>query len=163
MLTSKSATKTSWVLTPRRKKNTKSVIGPEGLKHTLEVLDKNGHGAVPVVCIGGLNASNIFSVMFRGSPKVNPVDGVAIVSAIMAAEDPQAVSRHLLDLVVKSDKLNRSPLLRSGQSGINTKVDILDLVPRVIKTVHETKPLTHNMTNLVTFAVPSTHILSQHC
>lgn len=137
------------VLTLRRKTNTKSVIGPEGLRHTLEVLDKNGHGAVPVVCIGGLNASNVFQVMFRGSPKANPVDGVAVVSAIMAAEDPEAASRHLLDLVVSSDKLNRSPILRSGQSSIETKEGILDLVPQVIKTVHETKPLTHNMTNLV--------------
>lgn len=87
--------------------------------------------------------------MFRGSPKENPVDGVAVVSAIMAADNPEAASRHLLDLVVMSDKLNRSATLRSGRSGIKTKENILDLVPQVIKTVHETKPLSHNMTNLV--------------
>lgn len=132
-----------------RKKDTKSVIGPEGLKNTLAVLDSKGHNAVPVVCIGGLNASNVFQVMFRGSPKEKPVDGVAVVSAIMAAEDPEAASRHLLDLVVKSDKMNRSAHPRSGQSRIKSKEDVLELVPQVIKTVHETKPLSHNMTNLV--------------
>lgn len=137
------------MLTLCRKKDTKSVIGPEGLKHTLQVLDDNGHSGVPVVCIGGLNASNVFQVMFRGSPQGNPVDGVAVVSAIMAAENPQAASQHLLDLVVTSDKLNRSAEPRSGRSSIETKEHILDLVPQVIKTVHETKPLSHNMTNLV--------------
>lgn len=136
-------------LTLRRKKDTKSVIGTQGLRQTLEVLDSKGHSAVPVVCIGGLNASNVFQVMFRGSPALNPVNGVAVVSAIMAAEDPEATARHLLDLVVKSDKLNRSARLRSGWSKMETIKDILELVPQVVKTVHETKPLSHNMTNLV--------------
>ncbi|KAJ4391845.1 isochorismatase domain-containing protein [Gnomoniopsis smithogilvyi] len=137
------------IFSTQTKKDTKSVIGPEGLKHTLQVLHDNSYSAIPVVCIGGLNASNVFQVMFRGSPDVNPVDGVAVVSAIMAAENPEAASRHLFDLVVASDKLNRSPDLRSGSSKIETKDDILKLVPQVIKTVHETKPLSHNMTNLV--------------
>lgn len=137
------------VLMLRRKKDTKSVIGPEGLRHTLEVLASKGFGAVPVVCIGGLNASNIFQVMFRGSPRENPVNGVAVVSAIMAAEDPETASQHLRDLVVTSDKLNRSAGLRSGRSKIETRKDILESVPQVIQAVHQAKPLSHNMTNLV--------------
>lgn len=132
-----------------RKTNTKSVIGPEGLRHTLEALASEGHGAVPVVCIGGLNMSNVFQVMFRGSTPGNPVDGVAVVSAIVAAEDPELAARHLLRLVVTCDGLARSVLLGSGRSRVETAEDVLKLVPQVIKTVHEKKPLSHNMTNLV--------------
>lgn len=129
-----------------RKKNTKSVIGPEGLRQILDTLADRGHGHVPTVCIGGINASNVIPVMFRGSPPRNPLDGVAIVSAIVAAQDPEATSRQLLDLVGKANRLRQGG---SPQSATATKDSILKVVPEVIKAVHEKKPLSHNMTNLV--------------
>lgn len=136
-----------------RKTDTKSVIGPEGLSHTLAVLEQRGYERVDVVCIGGLNASNVFQVMFRGNCFYNPLSGVAVVSAIMAADDPEAAARHLLDIVVRSDRPDR--LLhghargRSGEKRFRTIEHLRELVPRVITAVHEKKPLTHNMTNLV--------------
>ena len=47
---------------------------------------------IPVVAIGGIKASNVMEL--RGSG----VDGVAVVSAIFAAEDPGAATAHLLEL-----------------------------------------------------------------
>lgn len=99
------------------------------------------------MCIGGINASNIPQVLFRGSPPENPLDGVAVVSAIMAAEDPEAESRRLLGLV--RDALERNSKPRTGTSAAGTKEELLGLVPGAIKAVHEQKPLSHNMTNLV--------------
>ncbi|KAG6364135.1 hypothetical protein INS49_005733 [Diaporthe citri] len=127
--------------------NTKNVIGPEGLRHTLAVLADKGYGGVPAVCIGGINASNIPQVLFRGSPPENPLGGVAVVSAIMAAADPEAESRRLLGLVRDAGERNTQP--GAGTLGAGTKGELLKLVPGAIKAVHEQKPLSHNMTNLV--------------
>ncbi|KAL2278525.1 hypothetical protein FJTKL_14439 [Diaporthe vaccinii] len=135
------------VFSTQTKTNTKNVIGPDGLRHTLAVLAERGHGGVPAVCIGGINASNIPQVLFRGSPPEKPLDGVAVVSAIMAAEDPEAESRRLLGLVRDASERNRQP--RTGTSAAGTKEELLKLVPGAIKAVHEQKPLSHNMTNLV--------------
>lgn len=125
------------------------MIGPDGLKRILDVLAGNGLQHVPTVCIGGINASNIPRVMFRGSSFMNPLKGIAVVSAIMAAEDPEAASRQLLGLVRDAERRNRRGLPGVGASPAGTKEDLLQLVPQAIRAVHEKKPLTHNMTNLV--------------
>ena len=48
---------------------------------------------IPIVGIGGINGNNIHDVMETG------VDGVAVVSAIIAAADPQAATCKLLQLM----------------------------------------------------------------
>ena len=48
--------------------------------------------SIPVVAIGGIGAGNILQLCGSG------VDGVAVVSAIFAAEDPGAATAHLLKL-----------------------------------------------------------------
>ena len=48
--------------------------------------------SIPVVAIGGINASNLMELTGSG------VDGVAVVSAIFAAENPGAATRELLAL-----------------------------------------------------------------
>ena len=50
---------------------------------------------IPVVAIGGINASNIAELSGSG------VDGVAVVSAIFAADDPGAATAQLLDAARK--------------------------------------------------------------
>lgn len=101
---------------------------------------------MPAVCIGGINASNIPQVMFRGSSSEKQLDGVAVVSAIMAAEDPEGESRRLLGLV-------RKPLPFSKNDGRErtgmTAEDLVKTIPSIVKAVHDQKPLSHNMTNLV--------------
>jgi len=47
---------------------------------------------IPIVAIGGIHGNNIQAVMNTG------VDGVAVVSAIIAAVDPKAAARKLLDI-----------------------------------------------------------------
>ena len=48
--------------------------------------------SIPVVGIGGINASNLLELSGSG------VDGVAVVSAIFAASDPKAATAQLLEL-----------------------------------------------------------------
>jgi thiamine-phosphate diphosphorylase/hydroxyethylthiazole kinase len=75
------------------------------------------------------------------------LDGVAIVSAIVAAKDPKKAAEELLHLV-------KSPPPFAAESLANTqkKYDAASLIreiPPVIKTVGQKAPLSHNMTNLV--------------
>lgn len=140
--------------TSASKTNTKSVVGPEGLRRTLQVLESKGHGNMQVACIGGLNASNVLQVMLRGSPPENPLDGVAVVSAIMAAEDPEAAARHLGDVLLKSTMRSyHPPILADATTGTpfpdRNEKDLLKEALEAIKRVNDQKPLSHNMTNLV--------------
>ncbi|RFU79980.1 thiamine-phosphate diphosphorylase [Trichoderma arundinaceum] len=108
------------------KKDTKSIIGTAGIRTILLGLSAAGHGSVPTVCIGGINGSNATSVLIESSAApAKSLDGVAVVSALVAAEDTAAAARDLLGKVV------------AGR------------IPDVIKTVAATTPLSHNMTNLV--------------
>lgn len=85
--------------------------------------------------------------MWQSASLQTPLDGIAVVSAIVAAESPEEASKELL-LLVKTPpsfaKFSPSQDQISRSAG-----DILKLVPVVVKKVDEAKPLSHNMTNLV--------------
>lgn len=67
---------------------------PWGLDRLAEFNRRSVH---PVVAIGGMNENTIASVMACGT------DGVAVVSAIVAADSPKEASRNLLEIVRKND------------------------------------------------------------
>ncbi|OBT09426.1 thiamine-phosphate diphosphorylase [Vibrio sp. UCD-FRSSP16_10] len=66
------------------KSNTIKHWGIEGLTQAVQI------SAKPLVAIGGINDSNIHHVVSTG------VDGIALVSAISAADDPKVASEQLL-------------------------------------------------------------------
>ena len=107
------------------KKDTKSIIGPHGVRDILAALAAAGHGSVPTVCIGGVNASNAGDVLAASSSPAKSLDGVAVVSALVAAPDPADAARRLLGQVLRARG------------------------PDVVRSVAATTPLSHNMTNLV--------------
>lgn len=107
------------------KKDTKSIIGTEGVSDILAYLEAHGHAEVPTVCIGGVNTSNVRKVMKKSAAPRKSLDGVAIVSAIVAAEQPEAAARELVDQVFWAK------------------------IPQVIRAIVNKTPLSHNMTNLV--------------
>jgi len=57
--------------------------------------------SVPLVAIGGVNAGNAEAVIRHGA------DGVAVISAIVAADDPEAAARNLTDIVRKAKNEDR--------------------------------------------------------
>ena len=69
------------------KTDTAQALGLEGLRSIQSEVN------LPLVGIGGLNADNAAAVIYNGA------DGVAVVSAIVAADDPEAATRDLIEIV----------------------------------------------------------------
>ncbi|KAL2047137.1 hypothetical protein N7G274_001156 [Stereocaulon virgatum] len=125
------------------KENTKSIIGTAGLRDILQFISKPYH-KLPTVAIGGLNDSNIQRVIFQSKSPNKGLDGIAVVSAIIAAADPEdaaAALRRLIDNV---------PPTLSPKANENQKVEtLLSQIPSIVKKLVQANPLCHNMTNLV--------------
>ncbi|RLC94714.1 MAG: thiamine phosphate synthase [Chloroflexi bacterium] len=66
-------------------KSDSMVIGLETLRKVREKV------SLPVIAIGGINADNVAEVMSTG------VDAVAVISAVMGAEDPEEAARELVE------------------------------------------------------------------
>lgn len=110
------------------KKDTKSIIGTAGIRSILQALSSTSHASIPTVCIGGINSSNATAVLVESSAApAKSLDGIAVVSALVAADDPAKAARVLLTNVA------------------------MGRVPDVVKGVAAGTPLSHNMTNLVCF------------
>ncbi|KAI0199605.1 Hydroxyethylthiazole kinase family-domain-containing protein [Astrocystis sublimbata] len=126
------------------KENTKSIIGVDGLQQILAQMAQM-KSTVKTVCIGGINASNVSRVMWQSSVPEKKLDGVAVVSAIMAAVDPEASARQLGQLVTALPPFAK----HVGMTKITQSTPPTELAPEIIKAVARLKPLSHNMTNLV--------------
>ena len=127
------------------KENTKSIMGTAGVRNILDSLSRSTMDKkIPTVAIGGLNISNVQRVMFQSKSLTKGLDGVAVVSAIMAAQDPKAAASELKSLI---DKV---PDSMSPKAGENQNVQtLLDQIPHIVKELGLRTPLCHNMTNLV--------------
>ncbi len=69
------------------KTDTAAALGLAGLRRVREAVD------LPLVGIGGLNAKNAAAAIRHGA------DGVAVVSAIVSADDPEKAARELFQIV----------------------------------------------------------------
>lgn len=131
------------VFSTATKTNTKEIIGTAGTKQILSHISKDGK-QVRTVSIGGINASNVQRVLYQSSHEEKPLNGVAIVSAIIAAKDPKEASAHLLKLIRSPPPFARGAAeIQEDMSGLVQKV------AGVIQAVGKQTPLSHNMTNLV--------------
>jgi len=128
------------------KTNTKDVIGTAGTKDILRAIAEEG-SHVRTVCIGGINAGTVQRVLYQASDSKKKLDGVAVVSAVIAAKDPKNAAQELMALV-------RSPppfvvgSLTVAQKARHAR-DLINQVPKIVRAVNEKNPLSHNMTNLV--------------
>ena len=81
------------------------------------------------------------------------LDGVAVVSAIMGAADPEAASRELLRLVGTPPPFARhAPPPPTPATTAAVPPDpsaLVGRVPGLVRAVDAARPLSHNMTNLV--------------
>ena len=71
------------------KRDLKAILGPSGLKVIREKVK------IPILAIGGINAENAREVMSCG------VDGIAVISALMEAEDIAEATRELIQEISK--------------------------------------------------------------
>ena len=125
------------------KTDTKSIIGIAGVREILQKLSREDLN-IPTVAIGSINTSNIERVMYQSACPTKSLAGVAVVSAIMAAPQPDRVASEFRRAISKVP-LTLNP---KASEHVSTQA-LLTGVPAVIKRLRQTSPLCHNMTNLV--------------
>lgn len=85
--------------------------------------------------------------IFKSGSSARNLDGVAVVSAIMAATDPEQEARKLAGLVKSLPPFRRDAAKQARR--VTDAKELVALVPAIVMTVATTGPLSHNMTNLV--------------
>jgi thiamine-phosphate pyrophosphorylase len=84
------------------KENTSTPIGIDGLRAIVEVI-RSRERNYPICAIAGINAGNAADVIAAGA------DGVAVISALSLASDPQKAAKDLRVLVDAALKQRRRP------------------------------------------------------
>ena len=136
-------------LTSYSKENTKEIIGTAGTRGILEHLSamtEERPVRLATVAIGGINASNVQQVMYQSKATFKGLDGVAVVSAIMAAENPENAAAELRTLIAANPPFGTAAPSEPKTQDVE---ELLAKVPGVIKKIIHGNPLCHNMTNLV--------------
>lgn len=95
---------------------------------------------IPTVAIGGIGASNACELLEESNTGKVHLDGLAIVSAIMAAEDPKSACEELSVLIRKS-------LTVIGVKANNTIGDALDYAVQATKNIKAMTPMVHHITS----------------
>ncbi|KAL2433726.1 putative thiamine biosynthetic bifunctional enzyme [Exophiala dermatitidis] len=130
------------------KTDTKSIIGTRGLQEILASCSTGTEKSIPCVAIGSINASNVQRVLHQSAHGSNRLNGVAVVSAIMASTDPQASARSLLELIKATPEKYYAAI--PPQTTLVTNPDkLVAQVPGIIKSHISSSVLCHNMTNTV--------------
>ncbi|KAL1747054.1 Hydroxyethylthiazole kinase family-domain-containing protein [Schizophyllum fasciatum] len=128
---------------------TKSVknplLGPRAVGPLLALLEGTD---VRAVAIGGINAGNLARTLQGAvSDGGRALDGVAVVSDIMASRDPGAAAGRLA-AIVRAFKEGRARASSAPSAGLHVP-DLLDGVVRLMEVVREINPLVHQITNTV--------------
>lgn len=123
-----------------RKTNTKSIIGPSGTREILASI-----GDVPAVGIGGISLGNVQRVIQQSRTGHRGLNGVAVVSAIMAAEDPKKAAQGFIDRIWQAPSfLNIPAKVRPNEIPLLKKS-----IPLVVEKMVKSHPLVHSMINFV--------------
>lgn len=101
--------------------------------------------SVGTVAIGGINHSNVQRVLYQSKSPAKGLDGVAIVSAIVGADDPKASAEKLAELIKNTPLFALTP----RPSRANEVEALLQDVPSIVRKMTEAHPLVHNMINFV--------------
>lgn len=97
------------------------------------------------VSIGGINHSNVQRVIYQSQSPKKGLDGVAIVSGIIAADDPKASAEEFLRLIKSPPRF--ALVLQAPRA--NEAEALLHEVPHIVRKMIEVHPLVHNMINFV--------------
>ena len=130
------------------KRDTKHIIGTIGLQQILAECSTGSEKAVPCVAIGSINATNVQRVLHQSSYLSNALNGVAVVSAIMASADPRAAARELRDLIVTMPSTYYAAV-PAGHAPSTDLPELIGQVPSIVKAHFSSSVLCHNMTNTV--------------
>jgi thiamine-phosphate diphosphorylase/hydroxyethylthiazole kinase len=84
-------------------------------------------------------------VLYQSKSPAKGLDGVAIVSAIVAADDPKASSEKFAQLIKSTPLFALAP----QPTRANEAEALLQDVPAIVRKMTEAHPLVHNMINFV--------------
>ena len=103
---------------------------------------------IKTVAIGGLNATNIARLRYQSQ---NPfigvaLDGVAVVSALMAASDPFAAAKHLKETFLATPTFITQQHRLSPEQ-LKDFIDIYSPVYPILEAIRKETPLVHHLTN----------------
>ncbi|GAM35702.1 thiamine-phosphate dipyrophosphorylase [Talaromyces pinophilus] len=127
------------------KTNTKNIIGTAGVKTILDSISRLNR-TVGTVGIGGINLSNVQRVLYQSAAENKALDGVAVVSAIMAADDPKAVAEQFKKTIATPPAFVRSSPEASAAGDVTA---LAAAVPEVVQKVVKFHPIVHSMINFV--------------
>ncbi|KAF7361925.1 TMP-TENI-domain-containing protein [Mycena venus] len=129
------------------KKLTSSPIGVRGLGTMLEALDGSN---VRAVAIGGIKSSNLAHLLHGSISRTEHwLDGVAVVSDIVASPDPERAARRLKSILDAGRKAATASAESLKNTSISSRDDILNTALTIMDTVRSLNPLVHQMTNTV--------------
>lgn len=150
--------------TKTKKNPKKSPMGPQGVIEILNELEARNAHWCRTVAIGGLHPVNIERVLFQctSSNGRRSLDGISVVSDIMASEDAGAAAKQLRWL------LNTSTF-QFVNLQLNDYSPTVSSFRRVVEQVTKTRPLVQHITNKVhqnfganvTLALGSSPIMSE--
>ncbi|ETW81065.1 hypothetical protein HETIRDRAFT_452502 [Heterobasidion irregulare TC 32-1] len=137
------ATSTKDVTAPGR------VCGIKGVGEMLTILEES---KTKSVAIGGIKSTNIIRTL-HGSATASgyALDGVAVVSDVVASQDPRAAAQRLLQLFSSWAKASRGPTSFSllSPQGSYTSESVVKEAASLLESVRQIKPLVHQITNNV--------------
>lgn len=119
--------------------------GPIGIRKMLRVLgdyNKEADYKIKCVAIGGINHSNADKVLYQCQVTEQKLDGVAVVSCIMASADARKATLDLAKIIASEPAF--SITTRLSESNLDSF-----LKRHGIKTLGQVQPLVHHITNNV--------------
>jgi thiamine-phosphate diphosphorylase / hydroxyethylthiazole kinase len=130
------------------KTDTKSIIGTRGTRAILAACGTGTLQPVPCVAIGSINGSNVQRVLHQSVHAGNALNGVAVVSAIIASTEPQRASADLKQLILSTSEKYYAGAA-PGEKLVTKTDQLLPLIPAIIGAHAGASVLCHNMTNTV--------------
>jgi thiamine-phosphate diphosphorylase / hydroxyethylthiazole kinase len=128
--------------------DTKHIIGTQGLQSILAGSDTGTEKSIPCVAIGSINRTNVQRVLHQSAAGGNRLNGIALVSAIIASSDPFRSAQNLYDLIKSTSSKFYASTSHSSPL-ISDPTTLLSKISQIVKSHADTKPLCHNMTNTV--------------
>ncbi|CCE65067.1 hypothetical protein TPHA_0J02470 [Tetrapisispora phaffii CBS 4417] len=151
--------------TKTKKNPKKQPFGPQGVISILDALEENNADWIKTVAIGGLHPDNIERVLYqcRSSNNRRALDGIAVVSDIMAAEDAGFAATRLRSLLDRT-------IYNFSNLDLSTPQISSELIKVIIDQVSKQHPLVQHVTNKVhqnfganvTLAIGGSPIMSEN-
>ncbi|ODQ67236.1 thiamine biosynthetic bifunctional enzyme [Nadsonia fulvescens var. elongata DSM 6958] len=137
----------------KTKKLRRTPQGVSGIREILKVLrDDTPKGAnkIKAVAIGGINHSNVQHVLFSAAVPGRALDGVAIVSCIMASKTPGEATKTLVELVKSQGPwVSNQADLDFININDDTYEENIRSLGELASIVTEVSPFVHHITNNV--------------